>query len=42
MYDIKLKSKEEIEKELPKSFFILHELISKILKDNDIAPHDEE
>ena len=32
----------EVEAKLPKSFLHLHEVITKILKDNDILPNDEE
>ncbi len=32
----------DIEKNLPKSFMKLHEAITKILKDNDILPNEEE
>jgi hypothetical protein len=32
----------DIEKNLPKSFLRLHEAITKILKDNDILPNEEE
>ena len=32
----------EIEAELPKSFLQLHEVITKIIKDNNILPNEEE
>ena len=32
----------DVEARLPKSFLHLHEVITKILKDNDILPNDEE
>jgi hypothetical protein len=32
----------EVEAKLPRSFLQLHEAITKILKDNDILPNDEE
>jgi hypothetical protein len=33
---------EEVEEKLPKSFLNLHEVITKILKDNDILPSKDE
>ena len=32
----------EIEAKLPKSFLQLHEVITKIIKDNNILPNEEE
>jgi hypothetical protein len=34
--------KESIEANLPRSFWKLHEVIVKILKENDILPKEEE
>jgi hypothetical protein len=37
-----LTDKESIENNLPRSFWKLHEVILKILKENDILPKEEE
>jgi hypothetical protein len=38
----KLIEEQDVESRLPKSFLYLHEVITKILRDNDILPKGEE
>jgi hypothetical protein len=38
----KIIEESELETKLPKSFLYLHEVITQILKDNDILPKQEE
>ena len=38
----KLIDEGDVESRLPKSFLYLHEVITKILRDNDILPKEEE
>ena len=40
--DRKLMEKQEIETKLPRSFIQLHEIITQILRDNDIIPLQRE
>ncbi len=42
LFEADLMGKEVIEGNLPKAFWQIHEMISKILKENNIVPNEEE